>query len=418
MYTMRTLQHHPGILRGSIRLGGSKSISNRALLIAALAQVSPEGLLSNLSDSDDTSRMMQLLEDPEGPYDAGDAGTVFRFMTAYLALQPGEQLLTGSARMLERPIGPLAKALLELGAKIRFTQKIGYPPLLIKDGWETGLHRNHVEMQASVSSQFLSALAMIGPVLPHGLVIVPTGHEVSRPYFDMTLSIMKHMGAAFAWDHGVLHIAPKGYAPQPLLIEADWSSAAFWYAKAGLMPEVDLFIEGLQAESWQGDARIAELGVHFGVKTLYEDRGIRLIKNIHVERPVLEMDFTDCPDLFPAVSVLCAGAGTKGLFCGLQTLQLKESDRVEAMKTELSKVGVSLSKLPPQFNKRRPETTYYLQEGKAAWTQPPNFHCWGDHRIAMALSAFSALGAVGVDQPEVVSKSYPNFWIDWSNLIL
>jgi 3-phosphoshikimate 1-carboxyvinyltransferase len=362
--------------------------------------------------------MMRLLEDPQGPYDAGDAGTVFRFMTAYLAIQPGEKILTGSDRMLERPIGPLAKALNELGAKIRFTQKIGYPPLLIKDGWETGLHRNHVEMQAGVSSQFLSSLAMIGPMLPHGLVIVPTGHAVSRPYFDMTLAVMKHMGAAFAWDNGVLHLAPRGYTPNPLVVEADWSSAAFWYVQACLMSEVDLFIEGLQADSWQGDAKIAGIGALFGVETTYEDGGIRLTKNNRlITRPVLEMDFTDCPDLFPAVSALCAGMGTQGLFFGMQTLHLKESDRVEAMKTELSKVGVSLSKLPPKFNKRRPETVYYLQEGKAAWTLPPTFHCWNDHRIAMALTALSALGEMCIDQPDVVSKSYPAFWSDWSSLM-
>jgi 3-phosphoshikimate 1-carboxyvinyltransferase len=399
-------------LRGQLQLDSSKSISNRALTILALIGANPDLYLTNVSAAQDTRILQRLLADPTGPYDAGEAGTVFRFMTAFLALQPGEKLLTGSARMLERPVGPLVDALNRLGAEVHYTQKVGYPPLRIGDGWKMGLHNHKVYVPAHISSQFLSALAMVGPILPNGLVIRPEGTLVSRPYIDMTVHLMHHMGAACAWTDGALHIESGSYRPKPLRVEADWSSASYLYAMAALRQDADLVLEGLSAESWQGDVRIMEIAAQFGVETTALHNGVRLTHSGDAPKPVFECDFTDCPDLFPSVSVMCAGLGVQGLFSGLESLRIKESDRIEAMKTELAKVGVSLSQLPPRFNKKKPDVTFFMQEGKAAWDAPPVFDTWNDHRIAMATAAFSMLGEVEVRNPGVVEKSYPGFWVD------
>ena len=399
-------------LRGQLHLDGSKSISNRALTILALIGASPKLYLTNVSAAHDTRTLQALLADPTGPYDAGEAGTVFRFMTAFLALQPGEKMLTGSARMLERPVGPLVDALNRLGADIHYTVKTGYPPLRIGDGWKMGLHNHKVYVPAHISSQFLSALAMLGPLLPNGLVIRPEGNIVSRPYLDMTLHLMHHMGAAHAWTDGSLHIESGSYRPKSLRVEADWSSASYWYAMAALLQDADLVLEGLSVDSWQGDARIVDIAAAFGVETTTLHHGVRLTHNGKPPKPVFEYDFTDCPDLFPSVSVMCAGLGVQGLFSGLESLRIKESDRIQAMKTELAKVGVMLSQLPPRFNKKKPDATFFLQDGKAAWDVPPVFDTWNDHRIAMATAAFCMLGEVEVRNPGVVEKSYPGFWED------
>ncbi|MDX2135789.1 MAG: 3-phosphoshikimate 1-carboxyvinyltransferase [Saprospiraceae bacterium] len=394
-------------LQGHLVLSGSKSISNRALLILELIGANPGLYLQRISDAEDTRILQRLLADKQTMhYDAGDAGTVFRFMTAFLALQPEEQVLTGSERMLLRPIGPLVDALRHLGAEITYLGKTGFPPLKIGDGWQLGLHRNQVRVPAGISSQFLSALAIIGPVLPHGLVLHPDGPVVSRPYLDMTLELMRHMGADWEWVEGVLHIATGSYRPGVLRVEADWSAASYWYAMATLCSPVDLLLEGLYADSWQGDARIAVLAQRFGVQTTFETAGIRLTRNDTAPPAIFEFDFTDCPDLFPAVSVLCGGLGVRGLFSGLASLRIKESDRILALQTELSKVGVQLTPKPAS------DPGSFVQEGKAKWTLPPVFDAWNDHRIAMATATLGMLGEVQVNTPEVVAKSYPHFWKD------
>lgn len=398
-------------LLGQLVLSGSKSISNRALLILELIGANPALYLQRVSDAEDTRILQRLLADKQTThYDAGDAGTVFRFMTAFLALQPEEQVLTGSERMQLRPIGPLVDALRHLGAEIAYLGKVGFPPLKIGDGWQLGLHRNRVRVPAGISSQFLSALAMIGPVLPHGLVLHPDGPVVSRPYLDMTLELMRHMGAEWEWVDGVLHIASGSYRPGVLRVEADWSAASYWYAMAALCSPVDLFLEGLYADSWQGDARIAVLAQRFGVQTTFETAGIRLTRNDTTPPAILAFDFTDCPDLFPAVSVLCGGLGVRGSFSGLASLRLKESDRILALQTELAKVGVQLTP------KTASDPGSFVQEGKAHWPLTPVFDAWNDHRIAMATATLGMLGEVQVNAPEVVVKSYPNFWKDLQSI--
>ncbi|HNG89447.1 MAG TPA: 3-phosphoshikimate 1-carboxyvinyltransferase, partial [Saprospiraceae bacterium] len=332
------ISHPTGRLHASLRLEGSKSISNRALIALALCDADPEAWLSGLSDAQDTLTLRRLLAQPSAqPYDAGDAGTTFRFLTAYLSTRPDTQLLTGSARMLQRPIGPLVEALRTLGADIEYLGESGYPPLRIgPPRYSLSGGRRSLPVSASTSSQFLSALLLIGPYLPGGLELVPEGHLVSRPYVDMTLHLMRHFGAEAYWAGERLVVEAGGYMPRPLRVEADWSAASYWYAMAVLCESADLRLAGLFAESWQGDAAIAALMERqFGIQTAYEADGIRLSKSGAPMRPVLEYDFLDCPDLVQTVAVLCAACGVQGLFSGLDTLALKETDRVAALRTEL-----------------------------------------------------------------------------------
>lgn len=394
-------------LHGTIPLDGSKSISNRALIALALAGEKSTDWLSNLSTSKDTQTLLQLLEQPGTPFDAGDAGTTFRFMTAFLATQPGEQVLTGSPRMLERPVGPLVEALRELGADIEFLGHTGYPPLRIG---EMKPRSRSVHVPANVSSQFLSALLLIGPYLPEGLELIPEGPLVSRPYLEMTLGLMRHFGAAVEWQGEALVVSPGTYQAQPLAVEADWSAASYWYAMAAFSDDLDLSLHGLQQQSWQGDAVLASVMQRFGIQTVFGENEVRLTKTGVPARPFFEYDFLDCPDIAQTLAVICAGLGTNGVFSGLETLSIKETDRIGALKAELAKVGSYFSKLPARFSKKWPEKTFYSLETQANLAGTPRFSTYGDHRMAMAFAAFAMLGPIEIENPEVVSKSYPQFW--------
>lgn len=394
-------------LRGTVELDGSKSISNRALIALALAGEKPADWLLNLSTSKDTQTLLQLLEHTSSTYNAGDAGTTFRFLTAFLATRPGEQILTGSARMLERPVGPLVNALISLGADIQFLGKDGYPPLKIG---EMKSRARAVRVEANVSSQFLSALLLIGPYLPEGLELIPAGPLVSRPYLEMTLGLMRHFGASVAWKDESIIVEPGQYKPRCLVVEADWSAASYWYAMAAFSDDLDLSLIGLQEDSWQGDSVLAGMMQRFDIQTIFEEGGIRLKKMGNIPRPLFEKDFLECPDIAQTLAVVCAGLGTTGVFSGLETLSIKETDRIGALKTELAKVGVSFAKLPAHFSKKWPEKIFYSLEEKANLSPAPRFATYGDHRMAMAFAAFAMLGPVEIEHPEVVSKSYPQFW--------
>jgi 3-phosphoshikimate 1-carboxyvinyltransferase len=391
-------------------LDGSKSISNRALIALALAGENPAHWLSNCSTSRDTETLLQLLKHPGNDvFDAGDAGTTFRFLTAFLSTRPGEKTLTGSARMRERPVGPLVTALQSLGANIRFLGKDGYPPLLIGEMASLG---RKVEVAAHVSSQFLSALLLIGPYLPEGLELVPSGPLVSRPYLEMTLGVMRHFGASVEWQGDAIVVAPGAYTPQPLAVEADWSAASYWYAMAAFSEDLDLTLRGLHQDSWQGDSVLPQMMEKFGIQTTYGTNEIRLQKSGKPVRPLFEWDFVECPDIAQTLAVICAGMGVAGLFTGLETLSIKETDRIGALKTELAKVGVSFAKLPPHFSKKQPDKTFYSLENKAHWIEPVRFDTYGDHRMAMAFAPLGMLGPVEMANPDVVVKSYPGFWKD------
>lgn len=398
-------------LRGEITLEGSKSISNRALIVLALAGADPGDWLQRISASKDTTTLQRLLtQTGSDVYDAGDAGTTFRFMTARLCLQPGTQTLTGSARMLERPIGALVTALRSLGADIEYLGNEGYPPLRIGPPQQLGKTSREVRIHGGTSSQFLSALLMIGPCLPNGLELIPEGNLVSRPYLEMTLQLMRHFGAQVDWQGESIVVAPGAYTPKKFVVEADWSAASYWYAMAALAQSPDIRLNGLFADSWQGDAVLSQMMQSFGIQTVFEEKGIHLQASGIAPRPVFEWDFLECPDIAQTLAVVCAGLGIQGIFSGLETLSIKETDRIAAIRNELAKVGASFSKLPPHFSKKNPDRKFYLVDGKAHWKETPQFATYGDHRMAMAFAPLALLAPVAIEDPEVVRKSYGSFW--------
>lgn len=411
----RHIPRLPTSFEGAITLDGSKSISNRALIILALADANAADYLSHLSTSNDTTTLLRLLNtrNEAHTFDAGDAGTVFRFMAAYLATRTGTQVLTGSKRMLERPIGPLVTALRTLGADIQYLGNEGYPPLQIGPPNELGKQINTLTIDAGVSSQFLSALLMIGPYLPNGLTLIPSGKMVSKPYLDMTMGLMTEFGVHCKWENDRVIVSPGQYTPKSFKVEGDWSAASYWYSFVALAEKATLRLNGLFQNSVQGDAVLSKMMQAFGVETAFDQDGIVISKTGNSKR-LFEWDFLDCPDIAQTLAVTCAGRGMQGIFTGLETLSIKETDRIAAIKQELAKVGASFVKLPPHFNKKQPEKIFYMLEGQAKIDvdNPPVFETYGDHRMAMAFAPFALLGNIIVENPSVVGKSYPSFWED------
>ncbi len=399
-------------LKGEITLSGSKSISNRALLIRALCSEYFE--IFNLSDSDDTVTMENLLNSNSDVLDAHHAGTTFRFLTAYLSTQDGTHVLTGSERMQQRPIKALVDALNFLGADITYIKNEGYPPLKIsspKTVW-----KNDITLPANISSQYITALLLIAPTLPDGLTIRLEGEIVSKPYIEMTLGMMDYFGVKVItdWQNQMISISHQAYVAKDFFVEADWSAASYYYIIAGLSKSADIVLHGLHEDSLQGDAAIAQIGRKFGVETVFGNKSIRIVKDEKVIIPeFFEYDFIKEPDIAQSVSVLCAGLGVNALFTGLQTLRIKETDRIAALQNELQKVGVFISKMPAKFSKKT-GVEYYMQEGKAIFDQDDGafFETYNDHRMAMAFAPLSLLGSVEVQDPNVISKSYPNYWKD------
>lgn len=369
-------------LRGTVNLPGSKSESNRALMIAAYGGFPCEA--SHLSEAHDAVLLKALLERTsvcDGIVDCEDAGTVARFLLTYLSFQPGTWLLTGSLRLCERPLTPLVDALRQLGADIagdRLPLRIVGRPL----------QGGRVALDGSQSSQFASSLLMAAPAWEHGLQLDLTGRPVSMPYLEMTLAMMLHFGVRAERNGNTITVAHQAYKPSPFEVAADWSAASYWYEMLALNEGGgELLLKGLKADSLQGDAIIAEWFRAFGIDTVYEPQGARITKPIRAltEQPQgLVFDFTDTPDLFPAVYATCAALGVEAVFRGTDTLAGKESDRIKAMEAEIARVG---------------------ENGV--------LHSHGDHRIAMSLAALWPLkGPVELDDPSVVDKSYPGFWKD------
>jgi len=396
---------------GEITLDGSKSISNRVLIIRALCE--EEFKINALAKSNDTELMQQLLASDGTTRDAGPAGTTFRFLTAYLSLQKDSQILTGTERMKQRPIGVLVNALRQLGAKIDYLEQEGYPPLHIHESDNFGT-TNQLVISAGTSSQYISALLLIAPTLPNGLELTLDGEIVSRPYIEMTLNLMAYFGVKSDWTDNKILIAPQKYQPKEFTVEADWSAASYYYAMAAFADELDLQLNGLFEKSVQGDSVLAKMMTKFGIQTTFNEKGVHLSKKGEV-RPFFEYDFIRCPDLAQTLFVVCGGLGVQGLFTGLETLKIKETDRIEAMKTELGKLQVWLSKLPAKFSKKS-DKLYYSIEGKAVVENQPVFPTYEDHRQAMAIAPLGMLGEIKIEEPSVVKKSYPAFWTDIQKL--
>ena len=396
-------------LSGRIHLPASKSISNRLLIIDHLSGKSFN--VSNLSKAEDTLLLQKLLttisraagKGKLTELDASHAGTVMRFLTAVLAVTPGKWMLTGSERMKQRPIGHLVDALVRLGAKIDYLAKPGFPPLLITGHAVTG---SQVTIESSVSSQFISALMLISPGLPKGLELTLTGKPVSSPYSLMTAKLMQLSGIHFSYDNQRIKIEHGSYKKQNCVVEADWSAAAFWYEAAVFADEVDLILEGLSEESLQGDSVLPELYKNFGIRTEFMPTGIRLTK-VKTKIDGFYFDFSDHPDIAQAVITTCAGIGIRGVFEGVGSLQIKETDRLRALKSELEKMGIRI------VVSGTPDAVPVVELKPSRIKVPDNFifETYGDHRMAMTIAPVAFLAdSLKIRNPDVVVKSYPDFW--------
>ena len=324
----------PSVVTATIQLPASKSISNRALIINALGKgiYPPE----NLSDCDDTQVMIKALTEGKETIDIMAAGTAMRFLTAYLSVTPGERTITGTARMQQRPIQILVNALRELGAEIEYVHHEGYPPLCIKGAELKG---NEITLKGNVSSQYISALLMIGPALKDGLTLHLSGEIISRPYINLTLQLMQDFGAKAAWTSpSSISVAPQPYQSIPFKIESDWSAASYWYQIAALSPKAEIELLGLFRNSYQGDSRGAEVFSRLGITTEFTSQGVKLKKTGKAPER-LEEDFVDIPDLAQTFVVTCALLNIPFRFTGLQSLKIKETDRIAALRAELKKLG-------------------------------------------------------------------------------
>lgn len=393
-------------LRGNISIKGSKSISNRCLIMEALS--GNQTRLENLSDSDDTTRLNRSLKmvntcaSSRIPLviDTGNAGTVMRFMTSYLSQKEGRWLLTGSERMKQRPIGELVKSLKKLGAKIEYAGQTGFPPLVITG---SSLKSKTLEVDVTQSSQFVSALMMIGPYLDGGLKIKFSNPPVSFSYIEMTGKLMESYGIKAEISPECVKVDGGAYELKNRYVEPDWSSASYWYEMVALSENADVLLEGYKKKSIQGDSVLPEIYKQIGVKTDFEKGGIRLTKTNQLAN-LLEFDCSSCPDLVPAILTTCAAIGVKASLNGIGHLKFKESDRVEVFKTELSKIGAEITTTENQVK---------LDPSKIEFSKELEFDTYKDHRVAMSLAPLALkFKSVLINDPGVVEKSYPAFWQD------
>ena len=381
-----------------ILLPSSKSISNRALIINALGKGTYP--LENLSECDDTQVMVRALQaSPDETIDIMAAGTAMRFLTAYLSVTPGKRIITGTQRMQQRPIQVLVNALRELGAEINYTNNEGFPPLQITG---SSLNKESIQLPGNISSQYISALLMIAPTLTNGLTIRLTGEIISRPYIQLTLQLMNDFGANAHWTkENELRVEPQPYRSIPYYIESDWSAASYWYQIVALAPEAKVFLPGLQEGSYQGDSKVAELFHLLGVETTYQKEGVTLSKgSVKAER--MEYDFVNQPDLAQTFVVTCALLGIPFRFTGLQSLKIKETDRISALITEMRKLG---------FVIKDSENSILSWGGERCSREKGAIDTYEDHRMAMAFAPASLkLSDIFINHPQVVSKSYPHYW--------
>lgn len=392
----------------SIMLPASKSISNRALIIQALTKggMMPE----NLSDCDDTEVIIRGLDKQSEIIDIKAAGTAMRFMTAYLSATEGEHTITGTERMKHRPIGILVDALRYLGAEIEYVGEEGYPPLRIRG---RQLEGGTLQIAGDVSSQYISALLMIAPILTKGLELKLTGNIISRPYIDLTLHLMHEFGVAAEWsDFDTIRVKPQPYQQRAYTIESDWSAASYWYEILALTDDTQskVALQGLKDGSRQGDSTVRYIFSLLGIKTSFKENDVNGMPEALLTRHSrmlnrMDYDFTNQPDLAQTLIAVCPVLGIPFHFTGLGTLKIKETDRIEAMKREMEKLGYIL----------------HEEEGTAlSWTgercEPmtqPTIDTYEDHRMAMSFAPLAIkLGEIRINNPEVVSKSYPHYWAD------
>lgn len=386
-------------IRATIRLASSKSESNRALIIQALAK--EEIALHNLSEARDTQTMMRLLQSDASELDVLDAGTTMRFLLAYCTVARPGRVLKGTPRMHQRPVKLLVDALHQLGAQVEYLDNEGYPPVKLK-GLPEGQLQPAVSIRGDVSSQYISALLMIAPTLPQGLKLTLEGKVGSRPYISMTLGLMDRFGINYLWEDNVITIEPQQYQAGEYTIESDWSGASYWYSLVALSGDAEVKLLGLRKDSFQGDIAIVEIMDKLGVSSEFDEEGVLLTKKEAVEE--LHYNFSDCPDLAQTVAVTCAAKGIPCTMTGLESLRIKETDRIAALRQELDKMGAQLLE---------DQDTWELEAGVTPGAiDHLQIDTYEDHRMAMAFAPLVVLMDLKIEDPDVVVKSYPGFWKD------
>jgi 3-phosphoshikimate 1-carboxyvinyltransferase len=393
----------PGsLIEGSIVLPASKSISNRALIIRALTDSS--FTIRNLSGCDDSRVLEEVFQSSDSAFDIGHAGTAMRFLTAYLSGSPGEWTLTGSERMKQRPIKVLVDALLQLGAKIGYLENEGYPPLRIS-GFP--LKGGIIELDGSVSSQYISALLMIAPTLEGGLNLRLKNRITSRSYIELTLKLMEKFGIWHSWRNKEISVPEQPYIPVEYSVEADWSAASYWYELLALSQSGTFTLKNLTLSGLQGDEAVSHWFTGFGIETRETEAGIQISRNKEIQPHRIFLNFHENPDIAQTMAALCVAKGIPFHFTGLETLKIKETDRIAALQQELRKFGALLTE---------------PREGEMKWDgiihpemiqEKPVIETYNDHRMAMALAPLALNGKpLIINNPQVVTKSYPGFWDD------
>ncbi len=389
-------------ITGTINLPASKSISNRALIINALSY-SPYPL-RNLSDSDDSKVLEAALFSNNNKFDIGHAGTAMRFLTAFLAKIVGEWEITGSERMKQRPISILVDALNSLGAQITYKEADGFPPLKILGSNLTG---KTLELDGSISSQYISALLLIAPTITNGLTLKLKGEITSRSYIKLTLELMAKFGIQYRWEGDEITVGEQHYFPIDFTVEADWSGASYWYQILALAGQGEILLENLQLNSLQGDANIAGWFEDFGIQSAQKKEGVLLTKKGDTSPEKVVIDFIENPDIAQTMSCLCVAKTIPFHFTGLKTLKIKETDRIAALQNELAKFGATLTE--PKHG----ELAWDGKINSALKEENPVIKTYHDHRMALAFAPMALVGiSLQIEDPEVVTKSYPKFWDD------
>ncbi len=396
------LEHISSIENKTLQITGSKSETNRLLILQALY---PDIRIQNVSNSDDSELMQKALRSNERVVDIHHAGTAMRFLTAYFAVKDGrETILTGSKRMQERPIKILVEALRQLGCEITYEKEEGYPPIRIQGTKPTS---NQVELQANVSSQYISALMLIAGSLPNGLIITLKGKVTSVPYINMTLSLLKDVGIEGTFENNVITILPNNTdLSQTVVVESDWSSASYFYSLVALSNNAAVTIGSYKKESYQGDSALGDIYKHLGVETIFDKNMITLKKNSNSIKFPEELDLSNSPDIAQTIVVTCFGLGIGCYLTGLHTLKIKETDRLEALKTEVEKLGGDVVIT---------EDTLRL-EPSISIKKDVSIATYNDHRMAMAFAPLALRTDLHIQDANVVSKSYPDFWTDLKEL--
>lgn len=380
-----------------ISIPGSKSVSNRLLILQARY---PAITIENISDSDDTKAIEKALQDPTGTVNIGHAGTAMRFLTAYFASQEGSTvLLTGSERMQQRPIEPLVTALQKLGASISYKGKKGYPPLAIEG---KALQGGTIEIDASISSQFLSALLLVAPSFKNGLQLHLKGTITSRPYLEMTLSLLQQLDIAVQFNENTISILPKKeVSPTRIAVEPDWSSASYFYSTLALLPKPMTFeLLHFSETSLQGDAVLSSIYKSFGVSTTFTKSGMFLRNDVPTQPSEITLDLIEQPDLAQTIVVTALGLGKSCIITGLHTLKIKETDRLQALQNEIKKLGATVTITDDSIR----------LEPIDSLTHNCTIATYHDHRMAMAFAPLAAKVSIQIENPQVVTKSFTTFW--------